>query len=169
MLKACQDTLPRKKSTVEKYSRTDSVIKQYPKVDKDFFIKRPCNDLQPVPKSSKVLSPKTAAGLQRKKNSLAPMPQGPFFKNLIYRTPNKAEQVTMASTMHSGLTEKNIKANEQAKRILQAGNFRIDTRPRGKSIHKLRMDPIHYRGPNIGDCLYHTMQSFNKSRRDVSP
>lgn len=75
----------------------------------------------------------------------------------------------MASTMASGLTEKNIRANEQAKRILEAGNFRIDKRERGKSIHKLRMDPINYRGPNIGDCLYHTMQSFSKSRREVSP
>lgn len=74
MLKACQDTmLSRKKSTVEKYSRTDSVIKQYPKVDRDFFLKKPDQELQPVHKSSKLLSPKTATGFQRKKNSLAPI------------------------------------------------------------------------------------------------
>ena len=29
---------------------------------------------------------------------------------------------------------------------------------------KRRMNPTEYRGPNMSDCMYHTMTSFNQGR-----
>jgi hypothetical protein len=42
--------------------------------------------------------------------------------------------------------------------------------PRALNIKdKRRMNPTEYRGPNMSDCMYNTMQSFNQGRQYVSP
>ena len=79
------------------------------------------------------------------------------------------EARTQASSAALVLNKKNAAANERAQTMLKTGNFKI-TMPRGlNSPAKRRMDATEYRGPNMSDCMYHTMQSFNKGRDNVSP
>jgi hypothetical protein len=79
------------------------------------------------------------------------------------------EANTQASSNGIGLTKKNNAANQRARTVLRTGNFNIAMPRELNSPAKRRMDAVEYRGPNMSDCMYHTMQSFNKGRENVSP
>jgi|TARA_B110001450_G_C17574517_1_gene462223 hypothetical protein len=49
------------------------------------------------------------------------------------------------------------------------GNYKISVPRAIDSPAQRRMHASEYRGPNMSDCMYHTMQSFNKGRENVSP
>lgn len=90
------------------------------------------------------------------------------FPNYTGFTP-EYEAKTQASSTAMVLTKKNAAANGRATTVLKTGNFKI-TMPRElNSPAKRRMDATEYRGHNMSDCMYHTMQSFNKGRENVSP
>jgi len=53
-------------------------------------------------------------------------------------------------------------ANERAKSQLKMGSYKISNfEKRIDSPGRRRMNATEYRGPNMSDCMYHTMQSFN--------
>jgi len=56
-----------------------------------------------------------------------------------------------------GINKKNHEANQRAKTVLRTGNFNITMPRQLNNPAKRRMDAIEYRGPNMSDCMYHTM------------
>ena len=144
--------------------RRQSVIDQSP--ERKFFKRRGDSELRPGHARDEL---RTSNNDRKRVGSLTVSPSKEFNK-YVSKTPTvKPDALTKGSTMMSGLTQRNIEANTMAKKVLELGNFRIDRKERGKSINKMRLDPLQYRGPNIGDCLYHTMQSFKVGRNHMSP
>lgn len=80
------------------------------------------------------------------------------------------EVKTQASNQDFIQNMKNSIANERAKSQLKMGSYKISMPRDLDSPARRRMHATEYRGPNMSDCMYHTMQSFNKGREHlVSP
>ena len=77
------------------------------------------------------------------------------FPNYIGMTPDY-DNINMLSTRPS-FSNANKSANNRAKLKISSGNFKFEMPRNLDSPGQRKINPLEYRGPNMSDCMYHTM------------